>query len=633
MSRSEPQIYCSNPTCRKPQNFLGRRSCVTCEAPIIYRYLWALGDCAQQKPVGTYVNDRYYVVTQQIWLDLQPGIAVQMPLEIPAIAQPYLQLYPQRLHIPEAHGFCLGTATEPDILLLDNAPITLNGELCPALTDVWEKAPAVRQVYWLWQILQLWSPLAALGMATSLLSADLLRVEGWRVRLREIWPDPVSIAPGHDAAPSPSLGDLAAGWLTLMPQAKALIATALQEICLKMCAEQADIQQISAQLNQLLIEQAAQLPLQLEVFGVSSGGPQRSHNEDTCYPLAVRDRPQLQDEMMPRLAIVCDGIGGHEGGEVASQLAVQSIKLQIKALLAEVAEQSEPLPPELMAEQLSAIIRVVNNLIADQNDAQEREARRRMGTTLVMALQIPQRVRLANGVVASNAHELYLVHVGDSRAYWMTPNYCHQLTVDDDVVSREVRTGRAFYRDALRRPDSGSLTQALGTRDSQFMHPTVQRFVIEEDGLLLLCSDGLSDNDLVEHSWQKYVGFVLQDQLSLATAAQAWLDLANQQNGHDNTSIVLTHCRVSAPLPKLQFPDIAPDPTIAPDRPLATASPALTVVVPTKPQRNWPIALGLLLLLLGGGVASLYAWATLDSASFQQTKLQIRQQIRDRLKL
>jgi protein phosphatase len=629
MSRSEPQIYCHNPTCRQPQNFLGRRLCVTCETPLIYRYLWALGERAQQQPAGTSVSDRYYVVTQQIWLDLQPGIAVHLPPDIPAIAQPYLQLYPQRLHVPEAYGFCLGTATEPDILLLDNAPITLNGELHPALVTAWEKAPAVRQVYWLWQILQLWSPLSALGMATSLLSAELLRVEGWRVRLRELQANPTS----DDPTSSPTLGDLAAGWLTLMPQAKALVADALQDICLKMCAAQADIQQISAQLNQLLIEQAAQLPLQLEVFGVSSGGPQRSHNEDTCYPLSVRDRPQLQDEMMPRLAIVCDGIGGHEGGEVASQLAVQSIKLQVKALLAEVAEQSEPLPPELMAEQLAAIIRVVNNLIADQNDAQEREARRRMGTTLVMALQIPQRVRMSNGVVASNAHELYLVNVGDSRAYWITPRYCHQLTVDDDVASREVRTGRALYRDALRRPDSGSLTQALGTRDSQFMQPTVQRFVIEEDGLLLLCSDGLSDNDLVEQSWLKYAGFVLQDQLSLEAAAQSWLDLANQQNGHDNTSIVLTHCRVSSPLPKLQFPDMAPAPALLPDHSLVTPAASLIAVAPVKPQRNWAIVGGLLLLLLGGSAVGLYAWSTLEPTSFQQTKHHLRQQIRDRLKL
>ncbi len=154
-----------------------------------------------------------------------------------------------------------------------------------------------------------------------------------------------------------------------------------------------------------------------------------------------------------------------------------------------------------MVQQLEASVRVVNNLIANHNDTQGREDRRRMGTTLVMGLQVPQRLRSASGSLLENSHELYLVNVGDSRAYWITPRYCHKLTVDDDVAVREVRMGRGLYREALQRPDAGALTQALGTRDSEFLHPTVQRFILEEDGLLLLCSDGVSDNELVEQNW------------------------------------------------------------------------------------------------------------------------------------
>uniref|UniRef100_A0ACD5H226 PP2C family protein-serine/threonine phosphatase n=1 Tax=Desertifilum tharense IPPAS B-1220 TaxID=1781255 RepID=A0ACD5H226_9CYAN len=142
-------------------------------------------------------------------------------------------------------------------------------------------------------------------------------------------------------------------------------------------------------------------------------------------------------------------------------------------------------------------VRVVNNQIAAQNDTQGRELRQRMGTTLVMALQLPQRVGLQAGRVG-NSHELYIAHVGDSRAYWMTPNYCQLLTVDDDVSVREVRMGRSLYRECLRRPDAGALTQALGTRDAEFVRPTVRRFILEEDGILLLCSDGLSDRDRIE---------------------------------------------------------------------------------------------------------------------------------------
>jgi protein phosphatase len=225
--------------------------------------------------------------------------------------------------------------------------------------------------------------------------------------------------------------------------------------------------------------------------------------------------------------------------------------LQVRALLAEVAEQTEIVQPDLLKEQLAASIRVVNNLISSRNDEQGRESRRRMGTTLVMALQLPQKVSPNPQTLLDNAHELYIANVGDSRAYWITPHSCQQLTVDDDVASREVRLGRSFYREALQRPDSGALTQALGTRDAEFLRPNVQRFIVEEDGLLLLCSDGLSDNNWVEQSWADFVEPIMQSKIPLEAAVQSWIELANQKNGHDNTSVVITYCRVSPEYPVL----------------------------------------------------------------------------------
>ncbi|NJR53154.1 MAG: serine/threonine-protein phosphatase [Leptolyngbyaceae cyanobacterium CSU_1_3] len=457
------------------------------------RYLWAVGAEAAQKSVGTLVeDDRYQVVAPQLWLDTQPDREPYIPPILPDTALPYLQLYPQRLHVPEVYGFCQNDA----ILLLENAPVEPSGELQTAIAQAWSQTSAVRQVYWLWQVLQLWAPLLKLNVASSLLSPDNLRVEGWRVRLRELIFDADNPTQTTASFSAPSLAHLAQCWLVWVPNAKSTIADSLKAICHTMQAG-ASLAEVSLALNQLLLEQSARLPLRLQVFGATEVGPQRSHNEDTCYPLTMQSRTQPHDELTPRLTIVCDGIGGHEGGEVASQLAVQSLQLQIKALLTEIAEQPDLIPPALIADQLAAIVRVVNNVISAQNDAQDREARRRMGTTLVMALQVPQRVKLAGGAIASNAHELYITNVGDSRAYWVTQQYCHQLTVDDDVVTREISLGRALRRDVLKRPDSGALTQALGTRDSQYLHPIVQRFILEEDGLLLLCSDGLSDRDRV----------------------------------------------------------------------------------------------------------------------------------------
>ena len=127
----------------------------------------------------------------------------------------------------------------------------------------------------------------------------------------------------------------------------------------------------------------------------------------------------LPNLLLPRLAIVCDGVGGHDGGEVASQRVVRSLQLQLRSLLAEAMEQPKAIPPHVVVDQIEAAIRVANNLINQQNDEQGRADRQRMGTTLVMALVLPQRVDTPEGPTEVN--ELYLTHIGDSRAYWITP--------------------------------------------------------------------------------------------------------------------------------------------------------------------------------------------------------------------
>lgn len=583
-----------------------------------YPYLWAVGEVAAQKPPDTIVRDRYQVVAPHIWADTKPQIEPHVPALLPDEALPYLHLYAQRLHVPQVYGFYRDEDTNREILLLENAPLDGTGTLQPAIFEAWTKASAVRQIYWLWQILQLWTPFLDLNVASSLLSPDNLRVEGWRVRLKELIKDSEDPVHARASFANPSLSNLAQCWLVWVPESKATIVDELTAICAEM-QQGASFEKVSALLNQQLIAQSAQLPLRLQVVGATDVGVQRSHNEDTCYPVTAH--AQSYDDLSPRLTIVCDGIGGHEGGEVASQLAVQSLQLQVRALLTEIAQQSEPMPPDLLAEQLAAIVRVVNNMISAQNDEQERESRRRMGTTLVMALQIPQRVTLSNGAIANNAHELYLVNVGDSRAYWITQHYCHQLTVDDDVITREIKQGRSLYRDVLKRADAGALTQALGTRDSQFLNPSVQRFILEEDGLLLLCSDGLSDNSLVEQSWSEYADRVLKEKVSLESVVQSWIDLANQKNGHDNTSIVLTYCHVSPSLSEIRLPDVK---VSGPLNALSLPEVEIPVSQEISPKRKKSNRVGLtvklVVMLILSGVLGAGIWHSVDPTGFQQLR-------------
>ena len=549
--------------------------------PLINRYLWVTGPAATSLPVGEQVRGRYQVIAPQIWQDMHPELPPEASEQLTGNILPYLRLYPHRLHVPEVYGVCQLRESVPEsvVILLENVPIDPSGQLYPSIEAMWTQASAVRQVYWLWQILELWSPLEELGVASSLLVPDNLRVEGWRLRLRELYTDtvidkePAFATASTDSGASSSdvlttetssgisaalikppvkasLQQLGECWESWCRKASVSVASQLREIAEQLQTEKPSLKAIAFELNQLLIEQAARQPLRLRVAGGTDTGPKHDHNEDSCFPTTF-DLPtepsQPRDSLIPHLSIVCDGIGGHEGGEVASQLAVQSIKLQVRALLAELTEDPEIMTPELVSQQLSAIIRVANNLIASRNDEQERESRRRMATTLLVALQLPQIVRLPDGT--GNAHELYIASVGDSRAYWITPRYCQQLTVDDDVATREVRMGRSLYRKALQRPDAGALTQAVGTKDAELLRPTVRRFILEEDGLLLLCSDGLSDNDWIEEYCRDYPQDVFSGKLSLEAAVQSLIDLANQKNGHDNTSVILTYCAVSPQYP------------------------------------------------------------------------------------
>ncbi len=628
MSDAKPQICCPNPHCAAPLNTLGNLVCNACQTPLIYRYLWAVGQPPGAFPAGTQVAGRYYVSAPQIWLDTQPGLPPDMSVNWSTDVLPYLHLYPQRLHVPEVYGFCPehGDAQTSAIFLLENVPIDEKGNLKAAIAQAWSQATATRQLYWLWQLLQLWTPLLEQGVASSLLAAANIRVEGWRVRLCQLFNDADVLATAEtrelEPAAAPGLADLANRWLEWMSTAQPEVAAPLQTLCHQMQTEGVELSAIAAQLNQLLMIQAAQLPLRVQVAGATDTGPQRSHNEDTCYPLTLKP-----ESLASCLAIVCDGIGGHEGGEVASQTAVRSLQLQAQALLAEIAEQTELVSPDLLVQQLEASVRVVNNLIASQNDTQGRQERRRMGTTLVMALHVPQRLRTADGAVPNSGHELYLVNVGDSRAYWITPHYCHCLTVDDDVAVREVRLGRSLYREALQRPDAGALTQALGTRDADFLRPTVQRFILEEDGILLLCSDGLSDNDLVERSWTDYTDTILKGQHALELAAKTWVELANQKNGHDNTSVVLLRCNVSglSSEPSLPLAVSGSGSAWSPasralleDEPETAAQAESTTILKDKRSRRLKaLAVLLILLLLGSGIG-LLVWSRLNPQGFQQ---------------
>ncbi len=660
MISSKPLIHCLNSTCSRPLNPISNKFCESCHTPLVYRYLWAADISAKLIPPGELVNDRYQVIEEQIWLDTHPNLPPQVSDLLPEAIIPYLRLYPHYLHLPQVYGYAVLSkgSTSGQVLLLENVPVEANGKLLPSIVQAWQQASPVRQVYWLWQILELWQPLAEQGVVSSLLVADNLRVEGWRVRLRELYADGVEDAiadPQNNSstqtfipgALKPTLEQLGTCWASWFKTSHKQLEDPLAAIYQQMQAKDVSFKAIANSLNQLLLEQAALLPLSCLVASATDPGPGRQHNEDSCYPRnddisALKSSngkaaSHYNEQLISHLSIVCDGIGGHEGGEVASQLAVQSLKLQVQARLTEVVADPDIITPDIVFEQLSAVIRVANNLIAARNDEQGRESRRRMATTLVMALQLPQQINTPIG--AANSHELYIANLGDSRAYWITPKYCQQLTVDDDVATREVRSGKSIYRQALARPDAGALTQAMGIKDAEFLRPTVTRFIIEEDGLLLLCSDGVSDNRLVEQYLTDYAEPILAGKISVESAVESLINLANQKNGHDNVSVVLSCCRVSPENPvvlekiantSLTTPviisaEFVESPNVYMDAELV--APEEVKPVDIAQERNWKISLGaglgLLILLIAAGAFGLTTWWLLNPQGVEM--------IRDRL--
>jgi protein phosphatase len=509
---------------------------MTTAQPLISRYLWAAERQATWILADRLVEDRYHVISPQLWLDTKPQEPPEVLIPLPSQALAYAHLYPYKLHLPQLHGFCTlkRSGESIEIPLLENIPIDQEGNLLPSLVEAWSKAPALNQVYWLWQVINLWAPLAGTGVLSSLVIMDNLRVDGWRIRLCELIPDHTT------AVNKVTLSKLGTLWLQTLPGAAPEIADLLRTLFSRMQAEQASLRDVSGNLNKLLLTLAAQLPFEWKISGGTDVGATHKHNEDSYYPTPL---DLTHDSTGGKIAIICDGVAGHEGGEVASQLAVKLLKIQTQTLFDDLSNSKTIAAPEQICNMIAAIVRVVNNTITTQNQTQGREDRRRMGTTMVMAVQVNQPIHTKKG--SGNSHEIYLAHVGDSRAYWITTDRCQLLTLDDDIANREVKQGRDVPWRSVNRPDATALTQALGMKAGEMIHPTVQRFMAIEDGLLLLCSDGLSDRHVVENSWQEYAHNILQTGIPLAEAVQSWLALAHRENGDDNISLLLMSCRVT----------------------------------------------------------------------------------------
>ena len=609
MENDAATLYCPNELCQAA-NPLTHKFCQRCSTPLPKRYLWAVAEPMAVGNSGELLQERYLIIEQNVLLDTKPGILPQIPEQQKLDdIKSYLRLIPYRLHVPQVYGLLsLNTAnTQTEILLLEKPPLIvhespLTVQLCEQLTDVWKKASSWRQLNWLWQMSQLWQPLATVGVASSLLTKNLIRTEGSIVRLLKL---------SSDGDTRPKLAALGEFWQQELYQAAVgTIRKFMGEVCrLLIEGEIHSSEQLTALLDRGLTSLSESKKTKVNVFALTDTGPSRQRNEDSCYPQSgtTISKPPSKSA----LTIVCDGIGGHEGGDVASKTAIETIQHSV-AQLASLPE--DRINPQALLADLEQAAAIANDKISQLNDSENRQGRQRMGTTVVMALPI--------------AHEMYITHVGDSRAYLITRNNCHQITLDDDVASREVRLGYAVYRDAVGQTASGSLVQALGMNASSALHPTAQRFILDEDCVFLLCSDGLSDFDRIEQYWETEILPLLDGQGDVISVTKQLLEIANNQNGHDNVTIATIHCQAKYSEPKLALEAKLADVSsisVADSSRLAPVTQNIpnqkTQVIPEKTTRkgmNLPLMLGVvaLLTIVGGSIGYLWRQGLL-SRSYQ----------------
>lgn len=319
--------------------------------------------------------------------------------------------------------------------------------------------------------------------------------------------------------------------------------------------------------------------MKYSVTSMSDTGRVRNLNEDS-----VRVERPSQSDVAARwgdLYVVADGMGGHESGEVASQIAVETIAHSYYTIKGTSADGA-----------LKKAIEQANIEIFRR--AQE-EDRHGMGTTVVAAVRIDRM--------------LYIAHVGDSRIYLIRDGQIKALTQDHSMVQEQVAAGILTPEEAEKHPYRNVISRAVGTSPSVEVEVSQSSPLELRDGdVVLLCSDGLT-----EHVKAPTIRQIVANRAAEA-AAHALIQAANNGGGSDNISVIVL--RVGEMRQEGDTTAVMPvgDTPTEPNPVLTPAASAATMTAPPTQRRGgwgrWIIPL-VLLMLVGGG-----AWYGLEQGGF-----------------
>jgi len=236
----------------------------------------------------------------------------------------------------------------------------------------------------------------------------------------------------------------------------------------------------------------------MKSYCLTDTGKKRNMNQDFVYASGQKVG------ILPNLYIVADGMGGHNAGDMASRLAVET-------MIDYIGNCPKKRPVMVMAEAVDAANRsVYQKSLTDRSLAG-------MGTTVVAC--------------CVEGDSLYAVNVGDSRLYLIRDDI-YQISTDHSLVEEMVRAGQITREEAQVHPDRNVITRAEGMKDQA--RPDLIDVGVRQGDRILLCSDGLtsmvSDRQIFD---------IIADSATIKEAAVKLTDTANDNGGSDNISVIL----------------------------------------------------------------------------------------------
>jgi serine/threonine protein phosphatase PrpC len=257
----------------------------------------------------------------------------------------------------------------------------------------------------------------------------------------------------------------------------------------------------------------------LDIVSQTHPGMVRSHNEDS-----VGSEPGCG------LVVLADGMGGYNAGEVASGIAVSVVVTEVSQRLLGTSPvaRGEKEGEELGVSLLRGNIQKANASIFHAAQSQPQYAG--MGTTIVSGLFYDNRVAVG--------------HVGDSRMYRLRDNVVEAITRDHSLLQEQIDSGVISVADARLSRNKNLVTRAVGIDVD--VEPEIHVHAVLVGDIYLLCSDGL--NDMVEDEDIEATLYALQNNLPLA--ATQLIQMANDNGGRDNVSVILVKIKGKFAVPR-----------------------------------------------------------------------------------